>query len=630
MSPTRDDSDDLPIFRPRLGKGARQGSREPTLRNALLRGLRRGAALAHARATAATARYGANARRVVIKAHVARLTASGAKAAALHLRYIQRDGVEQDGSKGILYDGTGPVRQGAFEEPRPGENHQFRLIISPEDAGELDLTEFVRRVMARVQRDLGRELEWAAVNHFDTDHPHTHVVIRGVDRDGREVRLDRAYISSGLRWRAQEIATEELGPGRELDIRRARAKELTQDRFTSLDRELARRLDGDRVRVGRGRSRGTVDDALLVGRLEHLETLRLAERVSRAEWALASRWQETLRAWGSRGDIIKQIHAAISGDPARYHILRAGEPLEPGRTAGALRGVVTGRVASKGLSDELKGRCYAVVETPAGHAYHVPLDARSAEALRRGDWVSLQSEPEAAVRSVDRHIAEEARGHDGTYQLEPLSDDATATQRTLRRLHRLERLGMVTAVAPNAWAVPPNLLERLEACTHDATARHRLLLRKEPLSVAEQVNYPGPVWLDRLDPHSLAPYGLGGEVQRALHERRSALRQLGIGGDHPPRLEALRELERQTVGQEVAASSGRVFVSTAPDGMRGSVEIQTARTGTRYVIVSDGSRFTVLHFTRALRALEGRSVTISRAQEGRTDVRVDPHRDLGR
>jgi type IV secretory pathway VirD2 relaxase len=630
MSPTRDDSDDLPIFRPRLGRGPRPSAREPTLRNALLRGLRRSAALARTRATAAAARYGASARRVVIKAHVARLTASGAKAAALHLRYIQRDGVERDGSKGSLYDAQGSARPGAFEEPRPGENHQFRLIISPEDASELDLTAFVRRLMTRVQRDLGRDLDWAAVNHHDTDHPHAHVVLRGVDRDGREVRLDRAYISNGLRWRAQEIATEELGPRRESDIRRAHTKELAAERFTSLDRELARRLDGDRVRVGRDQSRGTVDDALLVGRLEHLETLRLAERVSRAEWALAARWQETLRAWGARGDIIKQIHAVISGDPARYRILRSGEPLEPDRADGTRARVVTGRVAGKGLSDELKGPYYAVVETPAGHAYHVPLDPRSADALRQGDWVSLRSEPEAAIRSVDRHIADVARGQDGVYRLEPVSDDAAATPRTLGRLRQLERLGVVTALAPNAWAVAPNLLNRLEECARDTSARHRLLLRKEPLSVAEQVDYPGPVWLDRLDPHSLAPYGLGTEVQRALQERRSALRQLGVGGDPPPRLAALRELERQTLGWEVAASSGLAFLPTPPDGMRGTARIHTSRAGTRHVIVSDGSRFAVFNLTRALRDLEGKAVTISHAPDGRTGLRVASDRDLGR
>jgi type IV secretory pathway VirD2 relaxase len=97
-----------------------------------------------------------DARRVVVKARVVRLTPYGAKAVALHLRYIERDGVEKDGTKGVLYGPDGPVRRKTFEEPRLGEPHQFRLIVSPEDASELDLTAYVRRLMTQIERDLGR------------------------------------------------------------------------------------------------------------------------------------------------------------------------------------------------------------------------------------------------------------------------------------------------------------------------------------------------------------------------------------------------------------------------------------------------------------------------------------------
>jgi type IV secretory pathway VirD2 relaxase len=160
--------------------------------------------------------------------------AGSAKAAALHVRYIVRDGVEKDGSPGVLYGPDGPASVPDFEAPRLYEKHQFRLIVSPEDAHELDLTAYVRGLMAQVARDTGRRLEWAAVNHFDTDHPHAHVVIRGVDLDRREVRLDRAYISNGLRWRAQELATEELGPRPRYDLARQREREIGHDRFTSI------------------------------------------------------------------------------------------------------------------------------------------------------------------------------------------------------------------------------------------------------------------------------------------------------------------------------------------------------------------------------------------------------------
>src|SRR5258708_4575437 len=234
VDPPVTDRDDLPIFRPRIRRSRKPTSRSgaASFRNTVLSAARRGARAAGRKAAprsrVAVERPGANARRVVVKAHLLRMNASGAKAAALHVRYIERDGVEKDGSKGVLYDADGPARAEAFEQPRPGEKHQFRLIVSPDDAGELDLTDYVRRLMATVERDVDRKLEWAAVNHHDTGHPHVHIVIRGVDRDGREVRLDRGYISNGLRGRAQEIATEELGPRHHLDLQPPHPNERTQ------------------------------------------------------------------------------------------------------------------------------------------------------------------------------------------------------------------------------------------------------------------------------------------------------------------------------------------------------------------------------------------------------------------
>jgi type IV secretory pathway VirD2 relaxase len=114
-----------------------------------------------------------------------------------------------------------------------GEKHQFRFILSPEDGEELDMPSYVRRFMAQVEKDLGRRLDWAAVNHHDTDNPHAHIVIRGVDRHGLPVRFDREYISNGMRARAQELATLDLGPRTQLDLQRARAREGTPSAGTS-------------------------------------------------------------------------------------------------------------------------------------------------------------------------------------------------------------------------------------------------------------------------------------------------------------------------------------------------------------------------------------------------------------
>jgi type IV secretory pathway VirD2 relaxase len=599
-----------------------------SFRNAILARLRGGRRRRVARSPAPVHPLQARSRRVIVKAHLLRMGPTAAKAAALHIRYIERDGVEKDGSKGMLYDAQGTVRARVFEQPRPGEKHQFRFIVSPEDGSELDLTIYVRRLMKTLERDVGRKVEWAAVNHYDTSHPHAHIIVRGIDRDGRELRIDRGYISGGMRWRAQELATEELGPRPERDVRKAHEREVTQQRFTTLDRELERRGPDHIVEARTPASRGRIDESLLIARLEHLASMRLAARVSRTSWRLVEGWQERLREHGSRCDIIAQIHAAVRGDPSRYDAVRPGEslPPEPGGTAPE---VVTGRVAGKGLSDELKGTFYAVVETPEGRAYHVPLDARSAQTVGVGDLVSLATPRESPVRPVDRQIAEAARARSGVLAVDPSAGGEA--QALGRRLRDHERAGLVASDGVGRWKVPPDLVARLTERASDAPPRYRLVVRKEPLSLKDQVVHRGPVWLDQLETKTLAYWGLGADVRQAVVARSEALRRLGIGADDPDRVAKLRELERRELGAEIAARSGLTFLARVPEGFRGRIQPAEGRGPPgAYAVVSDEQRFVVLRMTPALRALQGQSVAVTRDAKGRLVVGPAPDRDIGR
>jgi type IV secretory pathway VirD2 relaxase len=620
--------DDLPVFRPRIrgGRGPASRGPGPRFRNTVLAFLR-GAAVRGSRSRAAARGQSDGLRRVVIKAHVVRLRGGGLRAAALHLRYIQREGVEKDGSRGEFYGPDGPANADAFAQPRPGEKHQFRIVVAPEEGADLELSAYVQRLMKQVERDLGRELEWGAVNHFNTGHPHAHVVIRGVDRQGREVRLDREYISNGLRGRAQELATEELGPRLEVDIRRARTKEITQERFTSLDRELARRAQNDRVEVG-WLGRGRVDHATLVGRLQHLEDLRLAEKVGPGAWLLVPGWQEELRELGARGDILKEIHRAVQGDRSRYHVVRPRETLAPD-TQAADAPVLRGRVAGKGLSDELKGTYYAVLETPSGDAYHVPLDRRSAEQLRTGDLVSFATVKQLAVRPVDREVAEAARRSNGTYVLGSRTEQRVHPH--VRRLHDLERMGLAVREAGDRWKVAPDLLRRLEERERSAPSPHRVRVRKEPLSLEDQVRHRGETWLDRVDAGLLAPHGFGAEVARAQARRHEVLRQVGIHPDDPNRSAKLAEIERRAVGEQMASRSGLVFVAETPASFRGRADlVKSPAADTLYVSVSGGSRCVLLRATPALQAIQGKVIEVTRDRRGELQVRLAPDRDLGR
>jgi type IV secretory pathway VirD2 relaxase len=601
-----DPDDDLPIFRPRIGKRAGRGVRarggsllqQVLARVSLYGGVRRRASTGSLRAEA----HRTDARRVVVKARVVRLTAYGAKAAAMHLRYIERDGVEKDGSKGALYGPDGPVRRRTFEEPRFREKHQFRLIVSPEDAGELDLTAYVRRLMSQIERDLGRKVEWAAVNHYDTGHPHAHIVVRGVDRDGHELRFDRSYIASGMRWRAQEIATQELGPRHEFEIRRAHAREITQERFTSLDRELERLTKDGRLELRSPKPRTRMDPSTLCSRLEHLEAMGLAERLSSNAWSFSEGWQKDLRDLGTRNDIIKQIHEVVRGDSSRYRIVRVGEPLLTHVDAGQDK--LVGRVAGKGLSDEEKGTYYAVIEAPNGFAYHVPLDAKEAERVAAGDLVFFGTRPELAVRPMDRRIDETARQVRGVYALDRAVDEGDRA-RVARRLGELEREGLVKAEGRGRWTVPADFIQRLESRPRTEPPRERLWVEKLPLSLEQTPSHRGPVWLDQVDEATLARWGFGADVARAVRERRVALRALGIAPEDPRRDAKLREVERQAVGEGMAAQTRQEFLAKTPDRFRGSVQVGPA--GAPYAVVSDGARFVLVPASQEIRGMAGKT-----------------------
>lgn len=124
------------------------------------------------------------------------------------------------------------------------DRHQFRLIVSPEDGAQLhDLKPFIRDFMAQVERDLETKLDWMAVDHYNTGQPHTHIVIRGKDDRGDDLIITKDYMSHGLRMRAREFLTLELGPEIEHDMTLKLAREVNAERFTRLDRALLKHTD---------------------------------------------------------------------------------------------------------------------------------------------------------------------------------------------------------------------------------------------------------------------------------------------------------------------------------------------------------------------------------------------------
>ncbi len=247
-------------------------------------------------------------RRVVVKARIVRLKRSG-KGADAHLRYLQRDGTDREGERGRLYGPEADAADGKkFVERGRDDRHHFRFIVAPEDGDRLaDLRGFTRDVMRKMEEDLGTRLDWVAVDHFNTGHPHSHVVIRGKDDSGKDLIIAQDYVTDGVRLRAQERATLELGPETDLELRRKLQAEVSAERFTRIDRamlEEAQDLVLD-LRPDAGQLRADFDRTLRIGRLQTLERYRLAAEAEPGVWVLSEKLEPTLRDLGERGDIVK-------------------------------------------------------------------------------------------------------------------------------------------------------------------------------------------------------------------------------------------------------------------------------------------------------------------------------------
>ena len=332
----------------------------------------RGGCFGRGRAAAAALALRSPQRRVVIKARVVRQRGARFRSAPLakHLSYLQRDGVTRDGADARLFDaGSDAADVSAFAERCADDRHHFRFIVSPEDAPEMaDLRAFTRELMTRAERDLGTRIDWVAVDHWNTDQPHVHVLARGVDQDDADLVISREYISRGLRARAEGLVGLELGPRSEQAIRSALEREVGAERWTGLDRALRAAVDeGAGVADLRPGSQAYPDGdlrRLMIGRAQVLERLGLADQAGPAQWTLRPDAEATLRAMGDRGDIILTMHRALA---------RGGR--EPDTGAFAIHGdeqpSVLGRLADRGLQDELKGSAYVVIEGVDGRAHHV-------------------------------------------------------------------------------------------------------------------------------------------------------------------------------------------------------------------------------------------------------------------
>ncbi|WP_032936316.1 VirD2 family relaxase/mobilization nuclease [Mesorhizobium sp. WSM3626] len=340
---------------------------------------------------------------------------------ARHLNYLRREGVTRDGEKARMF---GPENDDAdvkdFAERCANDRHHFRFIISPQDAVDMaDLKTFTRDLMAQAEKDLGTKLDWLAVDHWNTDNPHIHIILRGRVEDGQDLVISRDYIKNGMRGRAQDLITQELGPRTDREIRHAYHQQIEAERWTALDRQLVREMERHGVVDVAPVADRKPDEylAVKVGRLRKLESLGLAAPIGAGQWTMVAEAEATLRGLGERGDIIKRMHRSL----AEHGLDRcAADQVFVGEASAV---PIIGRLLERGLHDELHASAYAIVDGIDGRTHYIRfqnIDAAGDSApgsiveLRRYEDGKGRSRVALAVRS-DLSIEEQVRADGATW-----------------------------------------------------------------------------------------------------------------------------------------------------------------------------------------------------------------------
>jgi type IV secretory pathway VirD2 relaxase len=506
-------------------------------------------------------------RGAIVKARVVRHGARNAPLAT-HLGYLRREGVTRDGEKARLFGpGSDDADPKAFAERCEDDRHHFRFIVSPDDAVEIsDLKSFTRDLVSQMEKDLGSKLDWVGVDHWNTEHPHVHIIVRGVREDGENLVIARDYIKEGMRDRARDLITQELGPRNDLEIRRTLERQIDAERWTNLDRQLAR----DSYRTG------VIDlaphpdrqpdefHALKVGRLRKLESLGLADQIGSSQWAISENAEATLRELGERGDIIKRIHRGLSErgiERGAASYVLAGESLDD---------PVVGRLVDRGLDDELKGTAYAVVDGADGRTHHIKL-----------------ADLDAAGDSAPGSIVELRR-----------FDDVKGQRRV-------------------ALAVRSDLTIEQQVAATGATWLDRQAIAREPVALGGG-GFGAEVReaMVRRAEH-LIGQGFAERQSRGVSFRRNLI-------------ETLRRRELDALGEKLAAESGRPFSKAATgEYVAGTYRQRFALASGRFAMIDDGLGFQLVPWSPSLEKQLGRYVSGLARSDGGIDWSFGRKRGIG-
>jgi type IV secretory pathway VirD2 relaxase len=304
--------------------------------------------------------------RCVIKISYTKNTKTRAWAA--HGEYLQREHAQHEDEKGLGFNNQSnhvDLKNMLREWQKANDEHVFRLIISPENGVRMNLKQHTKNLLIQMEKDLKTKLEWAAIDHHNTDYPHVHILIRGRDEKDKTLIIEREYLSRTLRYRSEELATRELGLRNENDLIRIRERQLESKHVTEIDRSLRYKSINNIVNY-----HTPVPDNLAarelrlleINRLKFLEKHGLAKKISAKSWQLHKDMEIELKNMQLSNDIIKSR--------ARHNIRTITHEM-PAPTQIQENKPLTGKVIGMGLEDELKDQRYLLLEGTDGKVHYI-------------------------------------------------------------------------------------------------------------------------------------------------------------------------------------------------------------------------------------------------------------------
>ena len=411
-------------------------------------------------------------RRVVVKASYILASNKNSRARIRHhLHYAGQGKSDELKQTPVLYGADGDtinfIKTVNGFETAP---HMFNIIISPEDGKKLDLTEFTKDFIAVIEKDLKTKLDWVAGNHYDTNDPHIHLLIKGSDENGKPLLMKRDYIAKGLRARAGQVATKKIGLRSYEEVVSSLERKICSTKKCELDNIIVKHCVNGAFDLSKANSQlNDLPSSLFTRRLEFLSTKGLVTKIKESCWQIKDGLPEQLRNIDRTHSIISKLSDGLKVNKQDCEIISAKTMADR---------VVKGHVVERGYADDRESREYLLIKSKEKKFIYVELEKHSEKTRTEvGEFVRIETtKPFGGPLSTDKTIARFADAHariydarehvklsDNSLALPPGVNAADFAQIHVNRLELLARKGLVEKLAEGRYRIPENMLDKITA-----------------------------------------------------------------------------------------------------------------------------------------------------------------------